>query len=61
MDPIWILLGVVGWAFGLVFVLVLLSGISDARRERKRRDVFSHGRCSDAARTRLNEPPDAER
>lgn len=53
------LLGVVGWALGLVFVLVLLSGIRAARRERKRRDPFSHHSFSDPARTKLKEPPNA--
>ena len=59
MDPVWILLGVVGWALGLVFVLVLLSGVRAARRERKRHDPFSHDPFADASRTRLKEPPDA--
>jgi hypothetical protein len=51
MDPIWILLGVVGWALGLIFVLVLLSGFRSAHQERKRRDPFS-----DATATRFKEP-----
>ena len=41
----WILVGVVGWLFGLLFVLVLMrmSGDQDhaARHEQKRRDPFS--------------------
>ena len=49
MDPIWILLGVVAWALGLVFVLVLVSGLRASHRERKRHDPFAeeppdHGR-----------------
>ena len=56
MDPIWILLGVVGWALGLVFVLVMLSGLRASDRERKRRDPFS-----DVAVTKLKEPPNAGR
>jgi hypothetical protein len=56
MDPIWILLGVVGWALGLIFVLLLLSGVRSARRERKRRDPFS-----DVTVTRFREPPGAGR
>lgn len=56
MDPIWILLGVVAWALGLVFVLVLLSGLRVANRERKRRDPFS-----DVTVTKLKGPPDAGR
>jgi hypothetical protein len=53
MDPIWILLGVVAWALGLVFVLFLLSGLRSAHGERKRRDPFS-----DVTVTKLKEPPD---
>ena len=56
MDPLWILLGVVAWALGLVFVLVLVSGLRASHRERKRRDPFS-----DVTATRFKEPPDAER
>ena len=41
----WVLLGVVGWLIGLLFVLVLMrmSGDQDraARHEQKRRDPFS--------------------
>jgi len=41
----WILLGVVGWLLGLLFVLVLMRMASDqdraARHEQKRRDPFS--------------------
>ena len=41
----WILLGLVGWTLGLVFVLLLMrmSGNQDraARREQKRMDPFS--------------------
>ena len=41
----WILLGVVGWLLGLLFVLVLMRVASDqdraARHEQKRRDPFS--------------------
>jgi hypothetical protein len=56
MDPIWILLGVVGWALGLVLVLVLVSSLRASDRERKRRDPFS-----DVTVTKLKEPPDAGR
>jgi hypothetical protein len=56
MDPIWILLAVVAWALGLVFVLVLLSGLRASNRERQRRDPFS-----DVTVARLKEPPDARR
>ena len=56
MDPIWILLGVVGWALGLVFVLVLLSGLRASHRERKGRDPFS-----DVTATKLKQPPDTGR
>jgi hypothetical protein len=55
MDPIWILLGVVGWALGLVFVLVLISGARAAHRERKRRDPFA-----DTAVTKPKDPFDAD-
>ena len=41
----WILLGVVGWVLGLLFVLVLMRMASDqdraARHEQKRLDPFS--------------------
>ena len=41
----WILLGVVGWLLGLLFVLVLMRTAGDqdraARHEQKRRDPFS--------------------
>ena len=41
----WILLGVVGWLLGLLFVLVLMRMASDqdraARHEQKRLDPFS--------------------
>jgi len=51
MDPIWMLLGVVAWALGLVFVLILVSGIGAAHRERKRRDPFA-----EISGTKLKEP-----
>jgi len=45
MHPGWILLGIVGWALGLLFVLVLfrMAGDQDraARREQKRLDPSS--------------------
>ena len=41
----WILLGLVGWLLGLLFVLVLMRMAGDqdrvARHEQKRRDPFS--------------------
>lgn len=41
----WIVLGLIGWALGLLFVLVLfrMSGDQDraARHQEKRRDPFS--------------------
>jgi hypothetical protein len=56
MDPIWIFLGVAGWAVGLIFLLVLLSGVRSSYRDRKRRDPFS-----DATVTRFKDPPGAGR
>lgn len=56
MDPIWILLGVVAWALGLVFLLVLLSGLRASHHERKRRDPFSN-----VTFAKRKEPPDAGR
>jgi hypothetical protein len=45
MDLSWILLGLVGWALGLVFVLVLMRMAGDqdraARHEQKRLDPYS--------------------
>jgi hypothetical protein len=45
MDLGWIMLGLVGWAFGLLFVMVLMrmSGDQDraARHEQKRLDPYS--------------------
>jgi hypothetical protein len=45
MDLSWIILGVVGWALGLAFVLVLMRMAGDqdraARHEQKRIDPFS--------------------
>lgn len=45
MSVSWILLGLVGWALGLLFVLVLMRMASDqdraARHEQKRLDPFS--------------------
>ncbi len=41
----WIMLGLVGWALGLVFVLILMRMAGDqdriARHEQKRLDPFS--------------------
>jgi hypothetical protein len=45
MDLSWIMLGLVGWALGLAFVLVLMRMASDqdraARHEQKRLDPYS--------------------
>jgi hypothetical protein len=45
MDLGWIMLGLVGWAIGLAFVLVLMRMSSDqdraARHEQKRLDPYS--------------------
>lgn len=45
MELGWIVLGLLGWALGLMFVLVLvkMSGDQDraARHEQKRRDPYS--------------------
>jgi hypothetical protein len=46
-------MGVIGWALGLLFVLVLVSGVRAAQRERKRRDPFA-----DIAATKLEQPTD---
>jgi hypothetical protein len=45
MNPGWILLGVVGWGLGIVFVLTLFRMSADqdraARHEQKRLDPYS--------------------
>ena len=60
MDSYWILLGLLGWGLGLVFVLVLMrtAGKQDraARHEEKRMD-----RLSDVTITRSDDPPEARR
>jgi hypothetical protein len=56
MDVTWVLLGLVGWALALVFVLVLMrmAGHQDraARHEQKRLDPFS-----DVTITKAGDPP----
>jgi hypothetical protein len=45
MNPSWIVLGIVGWGLGIVFVLTLFRMSSDqdraARHEQKRLDPYS--------------------
>jgi hypothetical protein len=45
MTLIWIVLGLVGWTVGLMFVLILMRMAGDqdraARHEQKRRDPYS--------------------
>jgi hypothetical protein len=56
MDLTWILLGLVGWGLGLLFVLALMRMAGDqdraARHEQKRIDPLS-----DVTITRFGNPP----
>ena len=55
MLPSWILLGIVGWALGLLFVLILfrMAGDQDraARHEQKRLDPYSDVTITQGAST----------
>jgi hypothetical protein len=57
MDVYWILLGLLGWGVGLVFVMVLMrtAGKQDraARHEEKRIDPLS-----DVTITKIGDPPE---
>jgi hypothetical protein len=57
MDLNWILLGLLGWGLGLLFVLVLLRRAGDqyrpARRQQRRIDPLA-----DVTITRIEDPTD---
>jgi hypothetical protein len=60
MEPTLIILGVVGWALALLFVLLLMRMAGDqdrsARHEQKRMDP-----SSDVTITKIDTPPDRGR
>lgn len=60
MDSYWILLGLLGWGLGLMFVMVLMrtAGKQDraARHEQKRMDPLS-----DVTVTNVDNPPESDK
>jgi hypothetical protein len=56
MEFTWILLGLVGWALALLFVLILMwmAGGQDRSARHEQKNVYPH---SDVTITKVDEPP----